>query len=204
MEHGNQPARGSQSFTGCFPGRPISRILFPIGKDGFIAPVRQLLHGFSMRRSRHKRPDRLIVPPHRQRPERKPFGFSHSNAEIARRSFRLPDGSPGVPKEPREKAQRTQAKSGDGDDCHTLSFQRVTAWLLKSRHNRAVLSFCSSLPKTLCEVLFLLLNPRNRDGKVGARGRDFFASLPAMSCSIRSALPLSNTPVYGCGAVMAR
>jgi hypothetical protein len=30
-----------------------------------------------MRRSRHKRFDRLIVPPHRQCPERQPVGFSH-------------------------------------------------------------------------------------------------------------------------------
>jgi hypothetical protein len=30
----------------------------------------------------------------------------------------LPDRSPSVPKESGEKADRTQAQSGDGDDCH--------------------------------------------------------------------------------------
>lgn len=82
---------GSQSFRGRFPGRPISRILFPIPKRRFVTPVRQLQHGFSMRGGRHKRSYRLIVPPNRQCPERKALGFSHSDAEIARGPFRLPD-----------------------------------------------------------------------------------------------------------------
>ena len=123
MQHVDQSAGGNQLFTGGIPGRPISRVLFPIGKCRFIAPVRQLLHGFFMRRSRHKRSDGLIVPPDRQRPERKPSRFSHSDTEIARRPFRLPDRSPGVPKEAREKAGRAQAKTGDGDDRHSWSFK---------------------------------------------------------------------------------
>ena len=121
MQHVDQSAGGNQLLSGGFPGRPISRVLFPIGKRRFVAPVRQLLHGFFMRRSRHKRSDRLIVPPDRQRPERKPARFSHSDTEIARGPFRLPDRSPGVPEEPRKKAQRAQAKSGDGDDRHSWS-----------------------------------------------------------------------------------
>ena len=119
MQHVDQSAAGNQLFTGGFPGRPISRVLFPIGKRRFVAPVRQLLHGFFMRRSRHKRSDRLIVAPDRQRPERKPSCFPHSDAEIARGPFRLPDRLPGVPKEAREKPQRAQAESGDGDDRHS-------------------------------------------------------------------------------------
>ena len=119
MQHADQSAGGSQLFSGGIPGWPISRVLFPIGKCRFVAPVWQLLHGFFMRRRRHKRSDGLIVPPDRQRPERKPSRFSHSDTEIARGPFRLPDRPPGVPKEPRKKAQRAQAKSGDGDDRHS-------------------------------------------------------------------------------------
>ena len=121
MQHVDQSAGGNQLFTGSFPGRPISHVLFPIGKRRFIAPVRQLLHGFFMRRSRHKRSDCLIVPPDRQRPERKPARFSHSDTEIPLGPFRLPDRSPGVPEEARKKAQRAQVKSGDGDDWHSWS-----------------------------------------------------------------------------------
>ena len=99
MEDTDQATGGSQSFGGRFPGRPISRILFPIGKRRFVTPVRQLQHGFSMRGGWHKRSDRLIVPPNRQRPERKAVGFSHSDAEIARGSSRLPHRQPGVPDE---------------------------------------------------------------------------------------------------------
>ena len=121
MQHVDQSTRRCELFPGDFPGRPISCVLFPIGKRGFVAPVRQLLHSFSMRRSRYKRSDRLIVAPHRQRPEGESLCFSHSHPEIARRSFRLPDRSPGVPKEPRKKAQGTQPKTGDGDDWHSRS-----------------------------------------------------------------------------------
>jgi hypothetical protein len=119
MQHVDQSAGGNQLLSGGFPGRPISRVLFPIGKRRFVAPVRQLLHGFFMRRSRHKRSDRLIVPPDRQRPERKPACFPHSDTEIARGSCCLPDRSPGVPEEARKKAHRAQVESGDGDDCHS-------------------------------------------------------------------------------------
>jgi hypothetical protein len=121
MQHVDQSAGGNQLFSSGFPGRPISRVLFPIGKRRFVAPVRQLLHGFFMRRSRHKRSDRLIVAPDRQRPERKPARFSHSDAEITRGPFRLSHRSPGVPEEPRKKAQRAKVKSGDGDDRHSRS-----------------------------------------------------------------------------------
>ena len=121
MQHVDQSTVRSQSFSGRYPGRPISRVLFPIGKRRFIAPVRQLLHGFFMRRRRHKRSDRLIVAPDRQRPERKPVRFSHSDTEIARGPFRLPDRSPGVPEEPRKKAQGAEVKSGDGNDWHSWS-----------------------------------------------------------------------------------
>jgi hypothetical protein len=127
MQHVDQSAGGNQLFTSGFPGRPISRVLFPIGKRRFIAPVRQLLHGFSMRRSRHKRSDRLIVPPHRQRPERKPARLSHFDTEIARGPFRLPDRSPGVPEKPRKKADRAQVESGDGDDCHSLKCRTIVS-----------------------------------------------------------------------------
>mgnify|MGYP003578032681 CR=1 FL=1 len=119
MQHVDQSAGGNQLFTGGFPGRPISRVLFPIGKCRFVAPVRQLLHGFFMRRSRHKRSDGLIVPPDRQRPERKPSRFSHCDTEIARVLFSLPGRSAGVPEQARKKAQGAQAKAGDGDDWHS-------------------------------------------------------------------------------------
>ena len=132
MEHADQPAAGNQLFAGRFPGGPISRVLFPIGKRRFVAPVRQLLHGLFMRRSRHKRSDRLIVAPDRQRPERKPARFSHSDTEIARRSFRLPDRSPGVPEESRKKAQRAQAKSGDGDDRHSWIYERAAQLIFQN------------------------------------------------------------------------
>lgn len=95
-----------------------SAVLFPIGKRRFIAPVRQLLHSFFMRRSRHKRSDRLMVAPHCQCPEGQPFCFSHPDAKIPRGSFRLRDRAPGVPKKSREKAQGTQVKPSDGDNCH--------------------------------------------------------------------------------------
>jgi hypothetical protein len=75
IEHVDQAAGGNQFFSGGFPGRPISRVLFPIGKRRFVAPVRQLLHGFFMRRSRHKRSDRLIVPPDRHVQNASPFVF---------------------------------------------------------------------------------------------------------------------------------
>jgi hypothetical protein len=75
MQHVDQSAGGNQLLSGGFPGRPISRVLFPIGKRRFVAPVRQLLHGFFMRRSRHKRSDRLIVPPDRHVQNASPFVF---------------------------------------------------------------------------------------------------------------------------------
>ena len=157
MQHADQSTGGSQFLPGDFPGRPISRVLFPIGKRRFVAPVRQLLHSFLMRRSRHKLSDRLIVAPHRQRPERKPSRFSHSDAEIPRGPFRLPDRSPGVPKEPREKAQGTQVKSGDGDDCHCWSSKESVGFGRNPTQARFKICF-SSRPKTSCTAFLFTLS----------------------------------------------